>query len=119
MTESIAVGQTLVYTVDWFDGPDGTGNIIPDPGQGSATSDNPSILTASEGAGTQDVTVVGVAAGSANVQAISSTGVVAGSKDSSGAFVPAPVPFLVSAVATIVSGVLRLKAALGAAVRRG
>ena len=120
MTENINVGQTVTYELVCFDGDNGTGNVVPDPGQFSVASDNTAVLTADAVAGTQDVTVEGVTAGNANVQATTSTGVVAGSLDAGGNFVAGPLPFLVAAVTAVIrSAILRVKAAVSPTLRRG
>lgn len=118
MTENITVGATKIYDAVWFDGENATGNEIPDPGQTAFVSDNPGVLGA-QATEAQAATVTGVAAGAANLQATSSTGVIAGSLDANGSFVAGPLPFLVAATAIIRSGILRVRAAVSASLRRG
>lgn len=94
---SILVGQTIQAIYTEFDGPNGSGNVVPPTGAVAFSSDNPAVATVDPASGM----CTGVSAGSANISA-NDAGLAAPGLPASGVLnvAAAPPPVAVSSTLT-------------------
>jgi Bacterial Ig-like domain (group 2) len=110
MPLTVPLGTPVVAVFAEWDGPNGTGNQVPDAGPINYTSDNTAVASVDA-----DGNVTGLSAGSANISGVDSVNGL--SAQDSVTFTSAPPPPAVSATLTLISGAAPTPPSFVAAVK--